>query len=488
MSNLEKINIITLIEKDSRIRLSRDYQNVLINKIKESFSEQEQQLFVASFYCYLNYDSKRDFVIDFTDVWKWCGFTRKEEGKRLLKNHFVLDIDYKIENIAHVIGGASLNSQNTQKDVEEVISPPIGGKPLFTKNDEEKCFEETLSKPQNTGGRPKEKITLTVNAFKKFCMKAGTKKSDQIHDYYIKLEELLQETLKEQTNELQIQMEALLKTHKKLEENHKRLVYKQNRHKLKKGECFYIIQDADKLDRVKVGVTKNLDTRLSQYRISFEPIILYTLFSTSYMIIESSIKKKYEKNIVQGTEWIGNISLEDIIKSIEHISEFLGIEYTVYRTEEELIDLTEEDVVIENKTLELPNTPPVELQELKKCVKCQQEFNYTAFTKDITKKDNLSSICKACQKENKLAYKNKSRPEITEKICGICKEMKNVTNFSVHLYNKDGYVNNCYSCISIATNDKRKIDKENRIKYKCGFCEKDYTRKDVLQKHLLRHK
>jgi phage anti-repressor protein len=50
-------------------------------------------------------------------------------------------------------------------------------------------------------GMNKEQIMLTVNTFKKFCLKANTKKADEIHDYYIKLEELLHETVEEETNE-----------------------------------------------------------------------------------------------------------------------------------------------------------------------------------------------------------------------------------------------------------------------------------------------
>ena len=42
------------------------------------------------------------------------------------------------------------------------------------------------SEQRNLGGAGlnKETISLTVNAFKKFCLKAGTKKADEIHDYY----------------------------------------------------------------------------------------------------------------------------------------------------------------------------------------------------------------------------------------------------------------------------------------------------------------
>jgi hypothetical protein len=58
--------------------LPNDYQNRFIQKIKENFTEPQQRLFVSSFYTYLNYNSKTDFIIDMIDVWKWLGFSRKE--------------------------------------------------------------------------------------------------------------------------------------------------------------------------------------------------------------------------------------------------------------------------------------------------------------------------------------------------------------------------------------------------------------------------
>ena len=155
---MENLNIAHLIEKNSITRLTKDYENKFLMKIKENFNDNQQQLFVASFYCFLNYDKKNDFVIDFDNVWKWLGFTIKDNSKRLLEKFFTIDIDYKI---------------------------------VFLHS------EENLN-----GGRPKENIMLNVNTFKKFCLKADTKKADEVHDYYIKLEELLQETVNEETREL----------------------------------------------------------------------------------------------------------------------------------------------------------------------------------------------------------------------------------------------------------------------------------------------
>uniref|UniRef100_A0A6C0E090 MSV199 domain-containing protein n=1 Tax=viral metagenome TaxID=1070528 RepID=A0A6C0E090_9ZZZZ len=178
---MESLNIIHLIEKNAMTRLSKEYENKLVNKIKYNFSDNQQQLFVASFYTFLNYDAKKDFVIDFDNVWKWLGYTRKSDGKRVLEKFFVINVDYKLATETSV---ASFDTSN-----------------------------------KSHGGQNKETILLNVNTFKKFCLKAGTKKADEVHDYYIKLEELLQETINEETNELRKQLENKEKEKKDLEED-----------------------------------------------------------------------------------------------------------------------------------------------------------------------------------------------------------------------------------------------------------------------------
>jgi len=75
------------------------------------------------------------------------GFSKKDKALRLLEKSFVKDTDYKS------------------------LLPPKGEKRV------------------GRGGPNKETILLTIKAFKYFCLKADTKKSSQIHEYYIKLEE-----------------------------------------------------------------------------------------------------------------------------------------------------------------------------------------------------------------------------------------------------------------------------------------------------------
>ena len=91
---MESINIVELIENNPITKLSNDYNVKLLSKIKENFTNFEQQIFLSSFYCYLNCDSKNDFVIDLDNVWKWVGYNQKVKAKILLENNFVEGNDY----------------------------------------------------------------------------------------------------------------------------------------------------------------------------------------------------------------------------------------------------------------------------------------------------------------------------------------------------------------------------------------------------------
>ena len=55
LNKMETLNIAELIDRNSLTRLSKDYESKLLNKIKNNFTDNQQQLFVASFYCFLNY-------------------------------------------------------------------------------------------------------------------------------------------------------------------------------------------------------------------------------------------------------------------------------------------------------------------------------------------------------------------------------------------------------------------------------------------------
>jgi len=89
-----------------------------LNKIKYNFTDFEQQLFVSSFYCYLNYNKNTDFVVDLDNIWKWLGFNQKHDAKRLLERQFIIDIDYKT---AQECSLAVLEQNNVKKIIYMTI-------------------------------------------------------------------------------------------------------------------------------------------------------------------------------------------------------------------------------------------------------------------------------------------------------------------------------------------------------------------------------
>ena len=163
---MEVLNIVELIEKNPITTLSNTYNNKLLQKIKDNFKNDEQQLFIASFYSYLNHHPKNDYVIDLDDVWKWLDYKKKINAKIVLEKYFILDIDYKI-----------LLPQSREQN----------------KN--------------GHGGHNKETILLNIKTFKLFCLKAGTSKANEIHEYFVKLEELLQELIKDECVEFKTQLQ-----------------------------------------------------------------------------------------------------------------------------------------------------------------------------------------------------------------------------------------------------------------------------------------
>jgi hypothetical protein len=90
------VDIVNLIESNPITKFSGDYQSKLVEKVKHNFTDYEQQMFLSSFYCYLKYDSKNDFVIDLDNIWKWLGFGQKVNAKRVLEKHFFINKDYKM--------------------------------------------------------------------------------------------------------------------------------------------------------------------------------------------------------------------------------------------------------------------------------------------------------------------------------------------------------------------------------------------------------
>jgi hypothetical protein len=273
-----QLNIIELIESNPITKLSDTYNLKLLTKIKSSFSGQEQQLFVSSFYCYLNCN-KTEFVVDLDHVWTWLGFQQKQNAKVVLEKHFILDIDYK--NLAPPIGGARFKDEKRDKNLAHATSG--------ARLDDEKW-----------GGHNLKKIMLTIKCFKSLCLKAQTKKAGEIHEYYMKLEEVLHEVMEEEAIEFKTQ---LTQKTEQLEQKTAELkvVPEQEKHKLImkqygaiNGSLIYVAR-IKTLDNgsyiIKIGESrKGVRNRYNEFKVKYGS---HVIFLDAFLVNNSAGFEKF---------------------------------------------------------------------------------------------------------------------------------------------------------------------------------------------------
>lgn len=232
------INIVSLIEHNPISKLSTTYNSKLLNRIQSAFTNEEEQLFINSFYCSLNYNQFTDFIIDLDDIWQWVGFSQKVKAKTLLEKHFKENTDYIL---------------SLSQEVKRTDAPK--------------------------GGQNKQKFLLTIRAFKLFCLKAGTQKANQIHEYYLKLEDILQETLLEESDEIRNQLQAF-----KIDKNLVRETTLLEQFPLNTQCIYYGIIDnlSDKGERlIKFGLSNNLKNRVKQHKDTYTNFYLVNAFKVS---------------------------------------------------------------------------------------------------------------------------------------------------------------------------------------------------------------
>jgi len=184
---------------------------------------------------------------------------------------------------------------------------------------------QTEEQRKGRGGKNKERIILTINAFKLFCMKAGTKKAEEIHEYYVKLEETLHEVIKEECSQLR---EELLEKTKKIENNEsekKRLREKTILEQFPNNvQCVYygIIENKSGKNEslIKFGHSNNLRERVAKHKKTFQEFYLINAYKVENKLqIENSIKTDSYLRTLRRTITINDTSQTELL-SIQDIS------------------------------------------------------------------------------------------------------------------------------------------------------------------------
>jgi hypothetical protein len=296
------LDIVQLIERNPITRFSDNkYQNRFVEKLKSSFVDSEQHLFIASFYCYLNY-GKHDFVINLEHIWRWLGYSRKDPAKCVLTKHFIENVDYIIKRPV--------------PEVDESIKPRW---------------------------HVKETILMNITTFKKLCLKSCTKKADEIHDYFIKLEEIFHDIVNEESEELrnEINMKSeelrqkLCSTQEELEqqrlqsESEKELLREKTilEHFPDNVQCVYYglidNQTENGQSLIKFGNSNALQRRVMDHKKTFDNFRLVNAFRVSNkMEIENELKnhsvlKIMRRSLIIGKQnqtelWLNSLPIEDL--------------------------------------------------------------------------------------------------------------------------------------------------------------------------------
>jgi len=296
------------VEAKPITRLSNEYNNKLLYKIRDSFTETQQNLFVSSFYCYLNYHPTNDFVIDLDDVWKWLGFSQKVKAKELLEKNFIVDKDYKF----------LLSAQVKQTS-------------------------------DTRGGHNKQTFLMTIRTFKLFCIKAGTEKANEIHEYFVKLEDIVNELIYEESNEMKEKMQKNILLLEKNEQEKQQL----------QNKFVQLEEENKRLQELKAAV----------------PVIY--VYNTNVQLENPDIKIGYSTNIhnrmsefnTSGKRGKFEYTVEVFDIEVRHIEKIIHIMLSKYRVGGELFKIKVDEAIMVIKrimnTLKLVNLDDVEERQMK---------------------------------------------------------------------------------------------------------------------------
>jgi len=235
------INFKELV-KNSNTTLSLNLQTKIVDKLNEIFDENEQHWYVANLYMYMNYHPTNDFPINLEDIFKMIGFANKGNAMKTIKSNFVENEDYKTSFLP--------------------------------------------KEKSSWGGSGKEEIMLNIDTFKNLCMIAKTDKGKEIRKYYVKLENIYNEIIKEELEQQKLLLESEInEKDKKI----KLLEHKPETHgfDMRKSGFVYLINDLSKPGHYKIGMANNSEKRLRNLNTSSSEKSLRLYFQIDTYDIES---------------------------------------------------------------------------------------------------------------------------------------------------------------------------------------------------------
>lgn len=238
----DKVDYLALVNSNvSKEIIKENVHSKLLAKMKNEFTEEQQKWYIANMYMYLHYHPTKEYPIDLDAIWKMLGFSNKGNAKNCLKNNFIEKKDFHVLLLP------------TQKQVH--------------------------------GGTNKETVMLNTDTFKNLCMVAKTIAGRDIREYYVKLEQINNEIVKddlalEKQKFIKLESDSVTKIIREKElERQKTLIQKYD----KKEHLIYIARVFSYDDGtyvVKIGESrKGIEGRISDHQKSYgKDVILLDCF------------------------------------------------------------------------------------------------------------------------------------------------------------------------------------------------------------------
>lgn len=305
----KSINFSELV-KSSNTTLSLNLQNQLVERLNTNFTEEEQRWYVANLYMYMNYNQTDDYPINLENVFKMIGFANKGNAMKTIQSNFTEGEDYK--------------------------------KLLFR-------MEKQVKNGKDLGGAGlnKEDVMLNVDTFKNLCMLAKTERGKQIRKYYVKLENVYNELVKEEIGQKQLEIQKQKELLEKEKQTADKLLEEKDRYiaQLKQQEAvshLYIAHNPVIKNLHKIGIftstkTNDVFVRQENHKSSnphFE--YLFTYESKNAKMIEDLVKLLLKHFKVSKPEWF-TISYE----RMKQVVDFAIMAYENYHIEENVDNLIE---------------------------------------------------------------------------------------------------------------------------------------------------
>jgi phage anti-repressor protein len=414
----KSINFSELV-KNSNSTLSLDVQSKIVDKLNNTFTENEQHWYIANLYMYMNYHSTNDYPINLEDVFKMIGFANKGNAKRTLENNFTKDEDYKVVIL------------RTEKNLNI----------------------------KDLGGRPDENIMLNIDTFKNLCMIAKTESGKEIRRYYVKLENIYNEIIKEEIEQQKVLLEnnkkELQQTQQQLkkEKIHKNQILRRKYYDMKQGDAIYLYKDDENNERslLKIGKSKNISEREKVYsNMSKNGSIIYVKRCLNCDLTESLLHHlldKYRINSMQ--EWFelpseefGKQIIDTIINlidlQIENIYTFIPTLQNFINTNNTNINNNIDNNIEDTNTNEQLDTEP------KFDIKRVNPKDFDRFIKECCE---LSLECKTPKADIKRAHRIWSKCSIKDVVSSLDNYLK--TNFKSGVDIQDDIKKNIYKGIRL---------------------------------------